>query len=143
MGKMALKLFVFVLILACGGLSSCKKVDDVDEDDVIGIWEVKSWVSADPIYKRCDMLGTITFSRTDFGSVMVVFAFQRDGAPETAMGYAHLNELPRINFYVGAFGLDAAFDGFIEDNRMLGRLGREWAGLTHYHDDEWWEAVKK
>ena len=91
------------------------------------------------------MLGTLVFSTYSYGQggVRVDFTFTRDGVQETSMGYANLKNLPRINFYVFYPAALIVFDGFIEDRRMLGRLGRDWDNSYHYNEGDWWEAVKK
>ena len=140
------KLLFIVLLAVIGCLSFCWKAEVVSEADVLGTWEIKSWVSAENRFKGCDMLGTLVFSPVSYDKwrgVRVDFTFTREGVQETSMGYANLDNLPRINFYVFYPAASIVFDGFIDDRRMLGRLGRDWANSFYYNDGDWWEAVKK
>jgi hypothetical protein len=140
-----LKILAFVaLMTALSGIHGCKRSDMVSEADVLGTWEVKSWVSSDARFKGCDMLGTLVFSAMENHRLMRVdFTFACGGIPETAIGYASLADPNLIRFEIGYMGRGVGFDGFVEDGRMIGRLGGEWGGLVSYNDGDWWEAVKK
>jgi len=148
MNKPLLKVIVIVFLVAIGWMSGCKKAETISEADVLGTWKVVSWHSSDRLYSMCDMLGTLTFSKKDslkdWAGVEVVFTFTCNGVPQTGYGYTRLKNLPNIEFDInGIFSLSTVFEGFVEDGRMLGRLGVFWAGSDSFRDGEWWEAVKK
>lgn len=141
------KVFLLVTLLALiGGAQSCKNAETVSEADLLGTWEIRSWVSGDPRFRGCDMLGTLVFSPysfQDFHGIQVVLHFKCAGIPQAETGYASMDDPPRVYFYASYLGRSIEFDGFYEDGRMIGRLGSSWSGLVSYNDGEWWEAVKK
>ena len=146
MNKPLTKLIFVVLMLAIGGMTGCKKVEAVYEADVLGTWEIKSWTSnsSDIRFAGCDMLGTLTFAKVDWGGVRVDFTFKRDGSVRTLWGYANLEDLPVIRFecmFGEGFSDNLAFRGLIEDDGMIGYGGFFW-DMESYNNWEW-EAVKK
>jgi hypothetical protein len=145
MNKPLMKLAVIVLLLAGGGMAGCKKSEVVYEADLLGTWEIKAWNWSEPTYyTNCDMLGTLSFAKEDWGGGKVTLTFTRDGLVRTLGGYADLTNLPIIKFdcYSGSgFPDNLAFRGLMEDGGMIGSGGFYWD--MEFYDDWEWEAVKK
>jgi hypothetical protein len=143
MNKLLKLLALAALLAVLGAVQGCKKAETVTKADVLGTWQVTSWASSDTRFRGCDMLGTMDFSAYEGRLMRVDFTFTCGGILKTEIGYASLTDPNFIRFMIGYLGRGVEFDGFIEDGRMIGRLGDEWGGLVSYADGDLWEAVKK
>lgn len=122
--RMLLAMTIMAMIVApC----ACKKAATVSEADVLGAWEVKSWTWDDSRLSpfNGDMLGTLTFSKTDSGRVNVLYTLTgtSNGTPITLDGDADLTDLPVITFTTYGYGKTflghQVFRGIVEDGGML------------------------